>query len=191
MLNLPLVASLQYFENSSLVPNSVSKLRVNRVMYCVWCNDGGHILDDGTIFRLGEQEYWLCTAERQIDWLLDSAIGYQVEVAEVTEQVAALPAGMHVELPGEAIDAGGDALVDTAAIIECVDLVITCDTAIAHLAGALARPTWVALKFVPDWRWNLKGTTTPWYPTVRLFRQRQRWQWTPVFAAMAEQLRQR
>ena len=107
------------------------------------------------------------------------------------EQLAALPPGMVVEVPGHAIDALGDALVDSAAIIECVDLVISCDTAIAHLSGALGRPTWIALKYVPDWRWNLTGTTTPWYPTARLFRQQQRWHWGPVFAAMAAQLRQR
>lgn len=73
-----------------LVTRDVSKLKVNRVMYTVWCNDAGHILDDGTLFRLGEHEYWLCTAERQIDWLLDAAIGFDVAIEEVTEQVAAL-----------------------------------------------------------------------------------------------------
>lgn len=73
-----------------LVTRDVSKLKLNRVMYCVWCNDAGHILDDGTIFRLGENEYWLCTAERQIDWLLDAAIGFDVAIEEVTANVAAL-----------------------------------------------------------------------------------------------------
>jgi aminomethyltransferase len=73
-----------------LVTRDVAKLRPNRVAYCVWCNDAGHLIDDGTIFRLGEGEYRLCTAERQIDWLLDSAIGFDVEVSEVTEQIAAL-----------------------------------------------------------------------------------------------------
>jgi aminomethyltransferase len=73
-----------------LVTRDVSKLKPGRVLYCVWCNDGGHIIDDGTIFRLGEQEFRLCTAERQIDWLLDSAFGFDVQVEEVTEQIAAL-----------------------------------------------------------------------------------------------------
>ena len=73
-----------------LVTRDVTKLKLNRVMYCVWCNDSGHILDDGTIFRLGENEYWLCTAERQVDWLLDSAIGFDVSITEVTADVAAL-----------------------------------------------------------------------------------------------------
>jgi aminomethyltransferase len=73
-----------------LVTRDVDKLRVNRVAYCVWCNDTGHIIDDGTVFRLGETEYRLCTAERQLDWLLDSGIGFEVIVEEVTEHIAAL-----------------------------------------------------------------------------------------------------
>ena len=73
-----------------LATRDVAKLKVDRVAYCVWCNDAGHLIDDGTIFRLGEQEFRLCTAERQIDWLLDSAIGFEVEISEVTERIAAL-----------------------------------------------------------------------------------------------------
>lgn len=73
-----------------LVTRDVSKLRVNRVAYVVWCNDAGHMIDDGTIFRLGEHDYRLCAQERQLDWLLDSAIGFDVEIADVTEESAAL-----------------------------------------------------------------------------------------------------
>jgi aminomethyltransferase len=73
-----------------LVTRDIGKLKPNRVAYCVWCNDAGHIIDDGTIFRLGESDYRLCTAERQLDWLLDSAIGFDVEISEVTEEIAAL-----------------------------------------------------------------------------------------------------
>jgi len=73
-----------------LVTRDIAKLKPNRVAYCVWCNDAGHVLDDGTIFRLGEDEYRLCTAERQIDWLLDSAVGFDVEVTEITADIAAL-----------------------------------------------------------------------------------------------------
>jgi tetratricopeptide (TPR) repeat protein len=68
----------------------------------------------------------------------------------------------------------GDELQDfseTAALISQLDLVISVDTGVAHLAGALARPVWVLLRFVPDWRWQLEGDTSPWYPTARLFRQ--------------------
>src|SRR5271154_5271450 len=73
-----------------LVTRDVAKLKPDRVAYCVWCNDEGHSIDDGTIFRLGDSEYRICTAERQIDWLLDSALGFNVQISEVTEQIAAL-----------------------------------------------------------------------------------------------------
>jgi aminomethyltransferase len=73
-----------------LVTRNIDKLNVNRVAYCVWCNDAGHIIDDGTVFRLSEDEYRLCTAERQLDWLLDSGLGFEVTVEEVTEHIAAL-----------------------------------------------------------------------------------------------------
>jgi aminomethyltransferase len=73
-----------------LVTRDVGKLKPDRVAYCVWCNDAGHLIDDGTIFRMGESEYRICTAQRQIDWLLDSSIGFDVEVSEITEQIAAL-----------------------------------------------------------------------------------------------------
>ena len=64
---------------------------------------------------------------------------------------------------------------DTAALIEQLDLVITVDTSVAHLAGALAKPTWLLLPTAPDWRWLLERTDSPWYPTARLFRVTQDW----------------
>jgi aminomethyltransferase len=73
-----------------LVTRDVAKLKPGRVAYCVWCDDSGHIIDDGTLFCLGEAEYRLCTGERQLNWLLDSAVGFDVEIAEVTEDIAAL-----------------------------------------------------------------------------------------------------
>jgi aminomethyltransferase len=73
-----------------LVTRDVARLRPGRVAYCVWCNDAGQLIDDGTVFCLGEGEYRLCTAERQLDWLLDSAVGFDVAISEVTEDVAAL-----------------------------------------------------------------------------------------------------
>ena len=73
-----------------LVTRDIAKLKPDRVSYCVWCNDAGHLIDDGTVFRLGADEYRICTAERQLDWLLDSAIGFDVQIDEITEQIAAL-----------------------------------------------------------------------------------------------------
>jgi aminomethyltransferase len=68
----------------------VSKLKPGRVHYTAWCDDEGHVLDDGTLFRLAETRFRLCCQERHLPWLLDSAIGYHVAVAEETEQVAGL-----------------------------------------------------------------------------------------------------
>jgi hypothetical protein len=77
---------------------------------------------------------------------------------------------------------------DTAAIVAELDLVIAVDTAVAHLAGALARPVWTLLPFSPDWRWFLAREDSPWYPTMRLFRQAQRGRWQPVIIRVAEEL---
>jgi tetratricopeptide (TPR) repeat protein len=71
--------------------------------------------------------------------------------------------------------------VETAAMMANLDLIITTDTSIAHLAGALGRPTWIALRHVPDWRWGSAGNATKWYPTARLFRQSTRGDWSGVF----------
>ena len=71
---------------------------------------------------------------------------------------------------------------DTAAMLNCLDLVITVDTSVAHLAGALGRPVWILLPFCPDWRWLAKGNQSPWYDSVRLFRQTTRGDWSGVLA---------
>jgi hypothetical protein len=94
-----------------------------------------------------------------------------------------------IETLGEDFDNGLDAFVDTAAVMSSLDLVISCDSAIAHLAGALGCPTWIALKHVPHWVWMLDREDSPWYPTVRLFRQSERDNWQPVFANMERELR--
>ena len=86
-------------------------------------------------------------------------------------------------------DAGGHAFLDAAAAMASLDLVVTCDTSMAHLAGALGRPVWVALKRDSEWRWLRGRDDSPWYPTMRLFRQKTPGDWGSVFAAMAEALR--
>ena len=79
---------------------------------------------------------------------------------------------------------------DTAAVMSNLDLVITVDTAVAHLAGALGIPVWVALPLVPDWRWLLERQDSPWYPSMRLFRQSSWGDWSGVFEHLTEALRQ-
>lgn len=107
---------------------------------------------------------------------------------EGVEQLENQPENLKVEIPGHDFDSGPDAFIDSAAVISSLDLVITSDTAIAHLAGALGCPTWVALKHVPDWRWMLDGGDSAWYPTMRLFRQPKRGDWASVFNEMHAEL---
>ncbi|GFE59668.1 tetratricopeptide repeat protein [Geobacter sp. AOG2] len=108
---------------------------------------------------------------RHISW-------YSLQVDEADKKdgtgIAALPL---IDLTGHIHD-----FDDTAALITCLDLVITIDSAVAHLAGALAAPTWILLPFAPDWRWMLGRDDTPWYPTARLFRQAQPGAWSRVIA---------
>jgi tetratricopeptide (TPR) repeat protein/glycosyltransferase involved in cell wall biosynthesis len=79
---------------------------------------------------------------------------------------------------------------DTATAISKLDLIITVDTAIAHLAGAMGKPTWLLLAYTPDWRWGLEGSDSPWYPSLRLFRQKQPGDWQEVGDRIAEALQQ-
>ena len=98
------------------------------------------------------------------------------------EELARQPALTHV----------GDALNDfddTAAVLALVDLVITVDTSVAHLAGALGRPTFVLVPFCPDWRWMLARADSPWYPSLRLFRQPVAGDWESVIARVADAVR--
>ncbi len=94
-----------------------------------------------------------------------------------------------LERLGPDYDSGDDAFLDAAAAMKCLDLVVTCDTSIAHLAGALGVPVWVALKKDAEWRWLRSRDDSPWYPTMRLFRQVRDDEWGPVFAAMADTFR--
>ncbi|MEP7206602.1 MAG: glycosyltransferase family 9 protein, partial [Casimicrobiaceae bacterium] len=82
-------------------------------------------------------------------------------------------------------------LDDIAALIAELDLVVTVDTGIAHLAGALGRPTWILLPYAPDWRWQLERGDSPWYPTVRLFRQPRPGDWASVLDAVIDALQER
>jgi tetratricopeptide (TPR) repeat protein len=88
-------------------------------------------------------------------------------------------------------DSSGWEFGETAAIVKNLNLVITCDTSVAHLAGSLGAPVWVALAHAPDWRWQLGRDDSPWYPTMRLFRQTRPGDWNGVFLRMARALRER
>ena len=77
-----------------------------------------------------------------------------------------------------------------AALCECMDLVITVDTSLAHLSAALGQRTWVLLPFVPDWRWLLDRNDSPWYPTLKIYRQRVVGDWNNVLTRVAEATRE-
>ena len=77
---------------------------------------------------------------------------------------------------------------DTAALIANLDLIIAADTAVAHLAAALGKPVWVLLPYAPDWRWQLEREDSPWYPTMRLFRQKTWGDWPEVIERVAQAL---
>jgi tetratricopeptide (TPR) repeat protein len=104
------------------------------------------------------------------------------------EQLHQGPDHLPVTDLGPRLDETAGAFMDTAAVMRNLDLVVSSDTALAHLAGALGVPVWVALPFAPHWCWQLGRADSPWYPTMRLFRQAEPCDWSGVFARMAEEL---
>jgi ADP-heptose:LPS heptosyltransferase len=100
--------------------------------------------------------------------------------------LAALPSDVSV-LDGSSNDRD---LAETAALMATLDLVITTDTCIAHLAGAMGKPVWILLPHLSDWRWMQRTETTPWYPTARLFRQSAPGDWDGVMERVTGQLRE-
>jgi hypothetical protein len=103
------------------------------------------------------------------------------------DQLAAA-AGWPLADPGGRLDESGGAFADTAAVVQNLDLVVTCDSAPAHLAGALGAACWVALPFAADWRWQHGREDSPWYPTLRLFRQSRAGDWSDVFRRIVDAL---
>lgn len=79
--------------------------------------------------------------------------------------------------------------LDTAALVEGLDLVITVDTAVAHLAGALGKPVWLLNRFASEWRWLLERSDSPWYPSMKIFRQPRPGDWESVIRQVAEELK--
>ncbi len=106
---------------------------------------------------------------------------HALQVGDRRTDLAELSAGVTVTDLGDQLRDYGD----TALAIDALDLMIGVDTSVVHLAGALAKPVWTLLPLVPDWRWLTTGSTTPWYPTMRLFRQLASGDWSPVVAEVA------
>jgi len=124
-------------------------------------------------------------------WLADlaplatgKATFFSLQLGEGAAQTSSPPLGMQIcDLTGQIQD-----FADTAALIEQLDLVISIDTAVAHLAGAMGRPVYLMLPFAPDWRWLLGRTDSPWYPTMRIFRQQHPGEWSEVIVRLQSAL---
>jgi hypothetical protein len=107
-----------------------------------------------------------------------------IQKGPAAEQIRSAPAGKLVDFGPELND-----FSETAALIAELDLLICVDTSVAHLAGALNKPVWVMLPYLPDWRWMLQRSDSPWYPTMKLFRQLAPGQWQPVLDHIVPELR--
>lgn len=122
-----------------------------------------------------------------VDWapLLDIDAAFVSLVKDVREcDRATLQGAPHIAQVADALHT----FAETAALIAELDLVICVDTSVAHLAGALGKPVWVLLPFMPDWRWLLDRSDSPWYPTARLFRQPARGDWPTVISGVRSAL---
>ena len=129
-----------------------------------------------------------CPIESFIDNLLeiDNIALYSLQVGEDAEQIKPYLEHKNIYDCTSLINN----FKDTATLIYQLDLVITVDTAVAHLAGAMGKPTWVILSYIPDWRWMLNRQDSPWYSTMRLFRQKSRDDWQSVFVDIKRQLKE-
>lgn len=112
-----------------------------------------------------------------------------LQKAAAAEQRHGVEFGATIQQLTDPLDVGPAALMETAALMSALDLVITSDTSTAHLAGALGIPAWVVLHKVPDWRWLLDRADSPWYPQVRLIRQRTEGDWGELFARVASEVK--
>lgn len=152
------------------IPNS-ERLKIG----IVWAGNPGHANDANRSIPL--LSFLPILQIENIDF-------YSLQKKFGLEQLAQLPSQINLVN----LDADIFEYADTAACIMQLDLVITVDTSVAHLAGALGKPVWTLLTFVPDWRWQLKRDDSPWYPTMRLFRQPLISDWPTVIEQVAESL---
>jgi hypothetical protein len=109
-----------------------------------------------------------------------------LQKGSAAKQLATLPGDLFV-WDGSSLDKD---LAETAGMVATLDLVITTDTCIAHLAGAMAKPVWILLPHLADWRWMQEFETTPWYPTARLLRQREPGEWAGVIERVVRELQE-
>ncbi len=141
----------------------------------VWGGRGTHSNDRNRSMKLGQFAPLASVAK---------AAFYSLQKGAASAEAPAPPPGMQLTDWTKEL---GD-FADTAALLQNLDLLITADTAVAHLAGAMGKPVWVLTPAVPDWRWMLEREDSPWYPTMRLFRQKSAGDWPDVLRRVATEL---
>ncbi len=188
------IASLPFLFNTTLnnIPAEIPYIYVNPKLIIEWRNK---LQNNSLKFKIGL--VWAGNPKHQNDknrsiplslfsplFELSNIDFYSLQKGKGSEQIK------HLELGSNLIDLTDDIndFLDTAALIENLDLVITVDTAVAHLAGALGKPVWTLLPFLPDWRWMLNRDDSPWYPTMRLFRQPSYGDWKSVIEKVKKEL---
>ena len=187
MLSLPRVMGT----TPETVPARVPYLTINHAKERAWrkrLRDGTTALRIGLVWAGGRHHNM--DRERSLPLPALAALGqvrgvrfHSLQKGEAARQAADVPGLALTDLGSELHD-----FDDTAALLANLDLLISVDTSIVHLAGALGKPTWVLLPFVPDWRWQLGREDSPWYPSVRLFRQTEPGNWGPVVSRIAAEL---
>lgn len=188
---------LRYSTDLPTVPAAIPYLRPEKELVDRWAM---HLRNDG--FRIGI--VWQGNPNRSLDLGRSIPLVEFVPLARIPgvrlislqkahglDQLTGLPADSNVELLPDDFDGGPDAFIDTAAVMANLDLIISSDTSVAHLAGALGRPAWIALRHVPEWRWLTSRSDSPWYPTMQLFRQTGQGNWKTVFDEIGIALRSR
>ncbi len=167
-------------EKRAAFPSPRAGLRVG----LAWAGNPRYKADRQRSVRL-EMLLPLLRSAREVNWIsLQKGESQDQKVDSAAMQIAALPPEVTV-LDGCSRDRD---LAETAALLATLDLVITTDTCIAHLAGATAKPVWILLPHLADWRWMQDRETTPWYPTARLFRQRAPGDWPELLKRVAKAL---
>lgn len=171
------------------LPAEVPYLAVDQALRDAWREKLGAL--DGLKVGLN----WLGNSDSPVERFRGLPLGGLAPLAEVAgvswvslQKGPGGDAAPRREAAFDLIETGEGALADTAALILALDLVITSDTMVAHLAGALGRPAWILLHHAPDWRWMLERDDSPWYPGLKLYRQAVAGDWAPVIEAAAADL---
>nr|MBI3614208.1 glycosyltransferase family protein [Nitrospirota bacterium] len=189
-LHSPLLSLPRAFRTTlETIPKTVPYVRASRELVRMWKEMpelGGKSLKVGVAWAGGTSDPKRDCGLSMFASLakLEGVQLYSLQKGEAAKQAANPSEGMALF----DLTAGLNDFADTAALISHLDLVISIDTAVAHLAGAMGRPVWTLLRFAPDWRWMLAREDSPWYPTMRLFRQEKPGDWSGVFARVTQEL---